>query len=533
MNKTKAAIKNVADNIFSIMFLLSVIFFAFMRTIDRNPDTDSYFLIENGRYIFEYKVVPTTNPWSIVSGLGIIIQQPLCSLLNYLGYCAFGLKNLWILAAIENMFLLFAVYQLCSLYTKETSRKLLATGLFELILTSNNYITTRPYQITMCLSIIEIICLYKYFYISQKHKKDTIKLFVQCCLLTLLQVNYQASFTIMMFIWILCFVVFDVRKFKSFRNPLYKKEIKTKLKLGVMLYACMGLASLMNPNGINGPLYLFKSTSAISLLQNSIAETKSPALTSATGFLILTIVICLIVLYKIDKIDTYLLYMSLGTSVMAATALRNLWTMYIPLIILYVILMGKASKYYNKKCQERLQELQKKNENDLDQIMSECHKQSITGQKKENNGYGKILIIFFFIGLYSWLLIGKSTNDSKVYKEYAFEDAVAYLDTLNKDDITLYTTFNTGAYMEFSGYQIFLDARPELYSDVITKGPNLLQDWYEANTYKTDIYEFINKYGFTHFVVGKNDVFDVYLKYHSGYQKICENESFVLYERNE
>lgn len=531
MNKIKVTIKNVADNAFSIMFLLSVIFFAFIRAIDRNPDTDSYFLIENGRYIFEHKTVPTTNPWSIISGLGIIIQQPLCSLLNYFGYCEFGLKNLWVLAAIENIILLVVVYQLCSLYTKENSRKLLATGLFELILASNNYITTRPYQITICLSIIEIICLYKYFVVGSKQKQDTIKLFIQCCILTLLQVNYQASFTVMMFIWILCFIVFDIRKVTKIHYT--KNEIRTKLNLGIKLYICMGLTSLINPNGINGPLYLFKSSSAISLLQDSIAETRSPSLTSATSFLILTIIICLVVLYKIDKIDTYLLYMCLGTSVMAATALRNLWTMYIPLIILYTILIEKISKYYSKKCQEWLQKQQKEKENNLEHIVSEYSSCGKTEKKKEDNGYWKIFLILIFIVFYSWLLIGKSSEYSKVYNDYAFEDAVSYLDTLNKDDITLYTTFNTGAYMEFSGYKIFMDARPELYSNVITKGPNLLQDWYDANTYKMDIQKFIDKYGFTHFVVGKNDVFDVYLKYHNNYKKICENESFILYERNE
>ena len=64
-----------------LSFFLFAFLYASSNAIYLNPDADAYFLIENGRYIIE-NGIPKTNPWNITEGLYIIIQQPLCSLLN-------------------------------------------------------------------------------------------------------------------------------------------------------------------------------------------------------------------------------------------------------------------------------------------------------------------------------------------------------------------------------------------------------------------------------------------------------------------
>lgn len=57
-------------------FLLSIAFlFMLFLALDCNPDSDAYFLIENGRWIFTHKSVPLENPWCLVNGQGIILQQ--------------------------------------------------------------------------------------------------------------------------------------------------------------------------------------------------------------------------------------------------------------------------------------------------------------------------------------------------------------------------------------------------------------------------------------------------------------------------
>ena len=70
------------------------------QLIYKNPDNDAYFLIENGRYIVENGKPATTAYWSLVGEFPTIIQQWLCSLLNYIAYSIGGFKGTVILAVI-------------------------------------------------------------------------------------------------------------------------------------------------------------------------------------------------------------------------------------------------------------------------------------------------------------------------------------------------------------------------------------------------------------------------------------------------
>ena len=63
------------------------------QLIYKNPDNDAYFLIENGRYIVENGKPATTAYWSFVGEFPTIIQQWLCSLLNYIAYSAGGFQG--------------------------------------------------------------------------------------------------------------------------------------------------------------------------------------------------------------------------------------------------------------------------------------------------------------------------------------------------------------------------------------------------------------------------------------------------------
>jgi hypothetical protein len=104
-----------------------------------------------------------------------------------------------------------------------------------------------------------------------------------------------------------------------------------------------------------------------------------------------------------------------------------------------------------------------------------------------------------------------------------------------KEDVTLYTTFNTGALMEFYGYKTFLDARPELYDTEIAGENAILQEWYNVEYAKVaDVPAFIEKYGFNYFEVTSGSVMDIYLKYADGYTLLSESDGgYRLYQKDD
>ena len=74
------------DYLHYIFAIITTITLVTVVIYSRNPDTDAYFLIDNGKYILQNKTLPTINVWTIHKHFNIIIQQWICSLFNYIAY---------------------------------------------------------------------------------------------------------------------------------------------------------------------------------------------------------------------------------------------------------------------------------------------------------------------------------------------------------------------------------------------------------------------------------------------------------------
>ena len=163
--------KNYTARIISICGLIFIFTFCiFMSAYKWNPDSDAYWLVETGRWIWNNKSVPKINPWNQTENLEIIVQQPLCALLNYFTvHFVKDIKYIWILAVIENILLLFCFFLLGNIISKKyypnkkeevllnreiSIYNILSLIIIETICSVCNIITTRPYQITLCSIIL-------------------------------------------------------------------------------------------------------------------------------------------------------------------------------------------------------------------------------------------------------------------------------------------------------------------------------------------------------------------------------------------
>ena len=120
-----------------------------------------------------------------------------------------------------------------------------------------------------------------------------------------------------------------------------------------------------------------------------------------------------------------------------------------------------------------------------------------------------------------------TNNDSKV----APIKAADYLDTAaEENDVVLYTEFDNGAYMEWRGYKVYMDARPELFQKKVNGQEDIYSEFVDVFKGNIDYTTFLNKYNFTHLVVTDNTLFSMYLNYDENYKLVVDGNGYVLYE---
>lgn len=477
----------------AICFFIIISILAITLAIMRNPDSDMYWMIETGRYIYKNKAVPYTNPWIFTKNIPVIVQQPLCALLNYFFYCLGGLEHMWIFAICENIFLLIISYQVASkLYaTKFPNKEKISFFLIgEFILLNCGMITTRPYIITTLNMVILVGSLFTY-----KKKRNFKKQAICIALITLFQANYQMASLIAIPCFISCFFIGEIT-----RNLYYKEKQNLKSLLKWMFfYIEFIIVSFINPYGINGSLYLFKSQKAIHLLKDVISETKSPQSFSILGLLILFTLVSIVYLIKKKLADLPLIYLCIGSVFSTTIALRNAWMLYVYFVFCFIRILP---------C-----------------VRNSCRYSHISrlGLKIYRIAIMVLTIIILFAGF---------SNIQKIDTNHTDINGLFEIVKNIPDNEKIYTTFNTGGFMEYIGRKCYIDARPELYESSITNGKNILQEWYDLEyAGKINIDTFIKENDFQYFLIRKLSNLDVYFKYRES-EIEWENEKYILYKIN-
>ena len=460
--------KDMIRLIAAIFMAVGTLSLAAFCVFKHNPDYDSYFLIETGRYIVTNHKLPETAYWLITEDVPTIIQQWLCCVVNYAFYSWFGFLGIKILAFLMTAILYGAFYLLAREFTKQ---RLLAMGLAAMsMILCHIFLTTRPYALTITLSVVLVIVL-KRFSEHEKHDtKDIVLFYLKIAGIFVFQANWQISNIVFPMLWICCFIP----KLKDGKRP------------ALDLYACGALlagavSTLINPNGINGTLYLIKTLGDVGIFP--IAEMESPAMMSSS--MVCAAAAIVLAAVQVKRLPLWMIFATAGSVICASCYFRCLWMLMIPLIALVAM---TDNKYFDLAVKIA-----------LSAGIIVC-------------GFIKIpdAMVYYY-----------------VYPEEIKNDVASYI---TGDDVILYTDFNSGSYFTFSGFKVYYDARPDIYGPGVAGDKELNTEMVRVLSGDIDYDEFIDKYGFNWFAVNRIDSIDAYLYANDKYEIVYEDDALRIYK---
>jgi len=439
--------KKTSNKILNLLLAVGLSIYAVAQSLVHNPDSDVFFIIDEGRYIFINHAIPNEAYWYINGGLHTMFQQWLCALVNYIAYMLGKDWGMVVLGLLFNGLLLLTLYK----YGKETlNDKVL--GLNAAIfcwIALNKFISTRPYAVTISLSLMQMLILRNFSKKEKPTAKEFLIFIAETCGIFIFMANWQASNILYPILFMLCFI------------PRFKNK-KFSVNWRVLVAMIIGVVStLLNPCGLEGTLYLLHSKDYLAPF--NIIECAPPKLLSVYSFMIL-LVVCLTVYGLIKRnLTSDEFFLAFGCVFMSCIFMRCCWTLVLPLIPFIRNVKFTPSS------------------NSIMKI-----------------GYtlvGFVCISQIVIFCFGW-------NDER-------RQMIKVLPEPEKT--VLYTDFNSGTLFLIDNYKIYYDSRPELIGSAIAGENAFFDEAVSTWNGSADLEKFIAKYGFNYFASSFNTPMDGYL----------------------
>ncbi len=456
----------------NIGFLYLILPLFFFLLINFSRETDIWFLFSHGKHILN-NGFPHTEFLTIHQGFHFVMQQWLFSTLMYLIYQYLGSTGIVLIIGFINIIILFFLYKLCYLVSKNSYLSYVFASLIDILL-ELNYIIPRPQVITLLVLLITIYIL---------ERKDKSIYFVP--LLSLIQINFHASMWPMLFIICLPYLV----------EYIIKKDKRVKLLITIILISI--LLGFLNPYGIEAMTYSFSSY-GVSTINILIDEMKPISLTGEIAivqnsilFLFLFLISLIVLILNRMNYSLHIFFLFIGLAIMSFLNLRNTSLFY--LLFLPFITPKKLLQSINK------------------EMKIICFLP---------------LLLFLFV-----LFIVKVINNDYILTDNKMDIIVEYL---NKDKTTnkiLFNHFSDGSYLEYNGYNTYIDGRAEIFLKKNNHKSDILEEYHNVLTGNINYNKFINKYHFTHLIVYKKNNIYNYLIKNNYYQPVYQSKEIVVFKK--
>lgn len=444
-------IKFIKDNklVMSCILLLNFILMN-LKYVKGLQAIDIFYLIPQGKYILNNGIYHI-DPFSIHSGLHVVVQNYMSSCLFYLIFKIFSWNGFVIYTIICNALICYLIYKICLLISSNNkSLSIIIMVINDILL--YYFLVPRP-QLLSYINLLLVIYLLE-LYVHKNNKKYLY--FIP--LISILQINMHASLWIMIFLFMLPYIVEGIFK---------KYNIKPILFIFLISLVC----GLINPYGLENITFIFGSFHN-KYMTSLIPELYKTGFNTLWGtiFLIILIINSLIyIIFVNKKVKIRYLCLYLGTMILGLSSLKGFSN--------YLLCSIFPFAYYFRN---------KKFNIDYSIISKLC----------------KIFIIVLII--ISSLLIVLKRNE---VQKYAAGNSYSFLlKHYDKDDIRLYSIMEDGGYGMFLGVKSYLDCRAEYFIKYNNKKYDILKEYFLLQHSKININEFLDKYKFTHLLLNSGDI---------------------------
>lgn len=465
------------------LLLIGVLIAAFcimcaVFVFSENYDNDVWFFLATGKEIVE-NGIPYTNPFSMHENMGIVVQQWLVCVLVYLLYSAGGFvaTGLWVS-------FLFALFVISAFLLGRQLRRNRYGGewiLLVLLISSygmTTYMSVRPHLYSMIAFIWVVYCLERY--------RSTCKAsaLIPLPFILAIHVNIQAAMAPFDLVIIACYLIPDF--LRPFHDRGYLGSIAfsdasyRRLPLLVILLIC-AFAMLLNPYTIDGALYLFSSYSSADY-DNYISEmgafVPANSLTFATILIVMFMAAISVGLSGFKNINLPLVLLATGTIYMSFQHVRNIW---VGCLFCYILIIWSTRNW------------------------------SIGSTWKIARFR---MVEIFSVALGCAMMVGIMVLNVPKLESLPEDNKMTPVSSMNylvknvydPANVNVFTFFNSGGYIEWRGFKVNMDPRPELWAPAITKQDfDYYVEYIDMARGNTSFNKYMEKYDFDVYIIPTNE----------------------------
>ena len=425
---------------------------------------DNYFQLVQGQYILDKGSFPITEPFRMHENFHYMIPQWLFSVLIVTLKNTFGNQGL-LLYTIPCMLLIgFLMVRIVDENFHKTAMSKIYVVVC-LLIYAFFYSFIRPYTFTTLMIVLSV-------YLLERWKRTGKKWLYVLPIISVLMINFHNSLWISLLLVFGCYMVEEVVLcFLLWKNNT--KDTSCRNRLLHLIIACvLCIASAcINPYGIDYLLYIFPSLEALKPLNPFIGELK-PLYDSFMWLFIIVITMALIsilIAFRSKKIQPIRYYfLTFGFSFMFIMNNRNGLFFLTVGQMLYFSLLDSQTRFIGNISEKRI-----------------CN----------------IFLICFSI----FLICCSFIFPVKEIKPFGRYEAVEQLTLLVEPDDAgpVFTTFNTGSYALYKGYEVYIDTCAEIYGEAVNQKFDVAQEYVDTfSNYDVDkVKKFMEKYDFKYAVV--------------------------------
>lgn len=479
-------------------------------SVYRDTNADIYFMMAEARWwISHHFDFFTIDPLSMHEGFKASFEKWLCCLIYYGMYNLFekiglsGWIGICVVEAIINSLLAFVLVRICRM-----------SGI------SKNWSYISAYCILICLlffrlarpQIFTYLFLALEIYLLEKSKKDlNPKLLLWLIPIAIAEINIHSTQYPILFIFIFPYLI----DFLDKGGYPYKKQL---------FFTCigMGLSMLINPYGINGMTYIFKSYNKYTkkifddlVMECTPLKITDPLLFSGVLFCF-TLSVVLLAKHSISHRAALL---NIITSLMGFSAVRNVAFLLVSSVLLWIYsvrLFNSSEKWHSLVIHW------------MDSLMTR---------------------VFIAVLITTWILeppifvryrymslttkVETEDADSTVNDDYYKHVAQEMISRLAEEkDVTGKTIFchdDVGSFAEWKGLKPYMDTRIEIFMKIVNGREDIIQ---ELTDMQTDARTFLRQNDFDYVVVLPKEVFNMLIEDDNyGYKIIDEQDGVYLLEK--